>query len=135
MIPDDDAPVEDETGLYHRIPHSRDQIVPDQNRGCMRLSSAAFIGKEEMSVVIEDTLRAMGRNPADILQNYPGQYLVRLTAGFVREYDQIVRRSRTAEERAHGDVVGRKTKSVARRFAEAACWEIAPLDACPEDLC
>jgi hypothetical protein len=135
MIPDDDAPVEDDTGLYHRIPPSPDQIVPDENRGCMRLSSAAFIGKEEMSVVIEDTLRAMGREPVDILANYPGQYLVRLTAGFVRRYDQIVRRSRTDEEPAHGDVIGRKTKSVARKFAEAACWEIEPPGACPDDIC
>jgi len=131
----DDAPVEDETGLYHRIPQSPDQIVPDQNRGCMRLSSAAFIGKEEMSVVIEDTLRAMGREPGDILKNFPGQYLVRLAAGFVRRYDQTVQRSPTIEEPAHGDVIGRKPKSVARKFAEAACWEIEPPGACPEDRC
>jgi hypothetical protein len=119
MSPEDDRSIADETGLYHRIPPSPDQIVPDRNRGCFRLSSAAFIGKHEMSVVLEDTLRAGGRDPSDVIANYPGQYVVALTAGFVRGHQQIVVRTEQDDEPAHGDVIGQKTRAVARAFAQA----------------
>jgi hypothetical protein len=131
----DDPSVADETHLYHRIPPSRDQIVPDENRGCLRLSSGAFVGKTEMSVVLDDTLRADGRDPSDALANYPGQYLVRFTAAFVRSRNQVVVRSPRADEPAHGDVIGKKTRGVARALAETSCWIVAPEGACEQDYC
>jgi hypothetical protein len=135
MTPDDDASVSDECGLYRRILPLPNQVVPDENRGCYRVSSAAFLKKQEMSVVLEDRLRADGREPSDALRNYPDQYLVLLKAGFVRAHGQIVVRSARSDEPAHGDVIGEKPRSIARAFAAAACWIVAPPEACVEDMC
>lgn len=135
MTPDDDPSITDDTELYRRVRPLPDQIVPDENRGCVRVTSAAFIGQTEMSVVLEDTLRAEGREPPDALRDYPGDFLVALKAGFVREKGQGVVRTPRPEEPAHGDVLGKKTRGTARAFAEAACWIVAPPDACAEDAC
>jgi hypothetical protein len=135
MTPDDDASVPDECGLYRRILPSPDQVVPDENRGCYRVSSAPFLKKREMSVVLEDRLRADGREPSDALRNHPGQYLIRLGAGFVRAHGQIVVRNPQPDEPAHGDVIGEKPRRIARAFAAAACWVVAPPEACAEDMC
>jgi hypothetical protein len=135
MTPEDDLTIEPETSLYHRVPDNEDHIVDDQNRGCRRLSSAAFIGKYEMSVVLGDRLAELDREPADALGDYPGQFLARFSAVMVRELDQIVVRSPLDIEPAHGDVIGKKTRSVARALARQACWIVAPPSACAEDMC
>lgn len=57
----DDDFIADDLPLYRRIPDV--WIVEDKNRGCMRISSGAF-GGAEMSIVLDDTLRASGRSPA-----------------------------------------------------------------------
>lgn len=125
----DDASIGAETELYRRIVPQ--WVVPDHTRGCLRLSSAAFT-HEERSIVLEDTLRDSGREPRDALGAYPGEYLASLTAGFVRQHEQIVIRSPTDDEPAHGEVIGSKPKSRRRILAEATRWIVAPDGACPD---
>jgi hypothetical protein len=121
-------PIDDELELYRRVTVP-DWLVPDENRDCTRLSSAAF-SADPMSVVIDDTLRASGREPVDILDRYPSDYLVALTVGLVREHEQQVIRSPIPDEPAHADVVGKKTKGRRRAFATAATWIVGPDNPC-----
>lgn len=131
MTVEDDLSIAAETELYRRI--REHWLVPDQNRGCRRISSAAF-SHESLSVVVQDRLVADGRTTGSVLEHYPGEYLAALTAGFVREHEQKVVRTPRLEpppEPAHGDVVGKKNKPRQRLFASRAAWAIGPQDACP----
>lgn len=114
--------------LYRRI-IVPEWLVPDENRNCTRVSSAAF-SPVEMSVAIEDTVRAENREPRDVLASYPEDFLVALTVGLVEQHEQEVVRSPTADEPAHADVVGKKTRGRRRAFAAAAKWIVGPEDGC-----
>ncbi len=124
------ASVQDGTLLYRRI--RRDWVVWDDSRGCWRPSRIAF-QNVEMSVALGDTLEAMGREPEDVLVASPGEYLVALTAGFVRTHQQQVVRDPVDDEPAHGLVVGEKDHPASRRkkFAQEAAWVKAPTEEAP----
>lgn len=81
-----------------------------------------------MSVVIEDTLQALGCEPASVLEGFEGYGLAALTAGFVRTEEQDVRRSPKDDEQAHGDVIGTKSNARRKRFAAFAAedWIVQP---------
>lgn len=123
MPPTDDSSVAGDTKLHRGVASLH--VVPDDNQDRLRPSSAAF-NHYEMSIVLDDTLAASGRSPADALAGLPHDFLASLRAGLVREHGQIVVRSETEEEPAHGDVIGRKAKAVQRAFARAAEWEVPP---------
>jgi hypothetical protein len=128
-----DSPVAPEAELYRRIPPTLNQgLVYDTNRDCVRLSSAIF-NTERMSVVIEDTLRDDGREPLDVLREYPDDFLVAITAGLVVEHGQEIERAPEAEEPAHAEVVGKMNKKKARAFCRAAKWIKEPENLCPEN--
>lgn len=75
-----------------------------------------------MSVSIESVLSQVGLGPDDVLRNHEGFGLVALTVGLVREHGQGVVRRPLAEDLAHAEVVGSKTRSVRRTFAKEAVW-------------
>ena len=125
MPPTDDPSVADGTKLHRGV--AREHVVSDQNQHRLRPSSAAF-DHYEMSIVLDDTLAASGRAPADALERLPQEFLASLRAGLARERDQIVVRSENESEPAHGDVIGHKTKAIKRAFARSAEWEIPPPD-------
>lgn len=127
-----DPTIRAETNVYRRI--RRAEVVWDDSRKRWRPSSVAF-QHFELSVALEDTLREAARVPADalpvLMAEYP--YLVALTAGFVRQHDQLVVRDPDDDEPAHGLVVGDKMHPGRRRkdFASAAAWEVEPLEGAP----
>jgi hypothetical protein len=123
MPPTDDPSIADETKLHRGV--ASQHVVPDQNQDRLRPSSAAF-NHEEMSVVLDDRLAASGRTPREALDGLPQEFLASLRCGFVRQHAQIVVRSPTETEPAHGDVIGRKTKPIKRAFARTAEWEVPP---------
>lgn len=128
-----DSPVAPKTELYRRIPPTANQgLVYDDNRDCVRLSSAIF-NTERMSVVIEDTLRSDGREPLDVLNDYPEDFLVAITAELAVKHGQTVERAPEDDEPAHAEVVGKMNKKKARAFCRAAKWIKAPDALCPED--
>jgi hypothetical protein len=127
-----DAPVPPETELYRRIPPILDQaLVYDQNQDCVRLSSAIFNTKR-MSVVIEDALRADGREPLDVLERYPDDFLVAIKAALAMDNGQTIERAPEDDEPAHAEVVGKMNKKKARKFCKAVKWIKKPENLCPE---
>jgi hypothetical protein len=128
-----DSPVAPETELYRRIPPVLDiALVRDENRQCVRLSSSIF-NTERMSVVVEDTLKAEGRDPLDVLRNHPEDFLVSITAGLAMEHGQTIERCPEEDEPAHAEVVGKMTKGKARAFSRAVKWVKKPENLCSED--
>lgn len=100
-----------------------DWIVPG-NHGRMRIASAAF-KNEEMSVLIESVLRAGGRTEQNALDACPGDSLCSITAGLARELGQgVVHEADPPNDPAHGLVIGKKSKTIANRFAREAVWVI-----------
>ncbi|MGH2968400.1 MAG: hypothetical protein ACRDK0_04955 [Solirubrobacteraceae bacterium] len=122
-----DAPVEPDVALYRLIPADQCEAVD----GEWRFQSAAFdntSGTNEMSVVVGDTLEALGRVPGDLPD---GTFLAGgaerwgvavIAAGVVIKEEQEVRRTPNDIEPAHGDVVGVKGTKRRRRFKRSAVW-------------
>ena len=122
---DNDPTIPDCERLFRRI-HPQ-QLVPDERTpGKLRVSSGAF-RDEELSIVIEATLLAGGRQPPDLLRTYSEYALVAITAGKARAYGQNVARDPEPDEPAHGVVFGKKRKCAAG-LAESAEW-VAPATA------
>ncbi len=116
MIPND-APVPEDMSLYRRLHPS--EIVWDDNDGCLRPTSGAFEDRE-MSIHLDDVLKDEGREPVSVLEGKPTHSLVSLTAGFVQNEEQEVRRTPKPEDASHGEVCGNKPKGRRRKFARAA---------------
>jgi hypothetical protein len=130
MTPDDDPTIADATLLYRRVHPT--YIVHDDDGDCERVSSGAFKERsKEMSVHLGDVLEASGREPAEIVEDLP-HFLISLTAERVRAYCQVVVRSPTPSDDSHGDVIGSKSKTTRKGFAEAARWVVAPDNACAD---
>lgn len=128
-----DRPVPPKTRLFRRVaPRLEDGYVLDEDGDCLRISSAAFLGKE-MSVFLGDTLEEEGREPLDALRQEPGFFLVAMTAADAVAAEQKVVRSPLDNEPAHGDVVGKKTRGRRRALARAAIWIKAPDGLCPDE--
>lgn len=128
---DRDTPVPPTTLLYRRVPPRIDSgYVRDKNKDCLRLSSAVFFG-EEMSVVLGDKLAEEGRSSREVLTEEPDFFLVAITAADAEEQEQRVKRTPLEKEPAHGDVIGKKPKRVARALRDRAEWVVAPEGLCP----
>jgi hypothetical protein len=113
----DDPSIADSTELWRRIHPS--QIVFDGTLGRKRPSSASYKGVE-LSVVVSDS----GRTPAEVLLKFPSHSLASILAGLARSKSQRLVRQPTADEPAHGLIVGQKPKSVLDDFAKNARWLI-----------
>ena len=118
----DDRSIPDDERLLRRIPKSWYRL---DDTGRVRISSAAF-KHYEMSVYLASVVTQTGRKSKDLLSNYPNYGLASVTAAVVRELDQIVLRDSTRKEPAHALVVGKKTRSVARRIRNKCEWIIKP---------
>jgi hypothetical protein len=115
-----DPNIPDEERLFRRI--KLVQIVKADDGGT-RVSSAAF-SNPELSVTLEGTMRAAGREPEDSLKDNPNDLLMSITAGLCRLHRQVVGPDPLPEEPAHGYVFGKKTKSIQRELRDAAGWVV-----------
>lgn len=126
----DDPTVDDDVLLLRRIPVNPACVVRDENLGCYRPSSAAFENHSNgtpMSVVLSDTLDALGREHESALGEYVENFsLASFKASTARACDQGISREPTDEEPAHGEVFGEKPKSVRRKIAKSAEWIVPP---------
>lgn len=124
----DDLTVADECHLFRRIPGN--QIKPTNDGGYQPISGAfnnSSGPERSMSVSLGDTMEAYDRTPGDLVAPYPDTYVASITARLARDEEQVLRRSPTGEDVAHGDVIGDKnSKSRRRRFAKAAEWAVPP---------
>lgn len=117
-----------ETLLYRRVSPF---MLIRASGGCLRVKSALFKQTPSLSVVIADTLCALGRTPASILDGYSDQALISLPASAAFEQNLAVERSENDHEPAHADVVGHRTGGMARALLDASEWVVSPTDACP----
>ena len=124
----DDITVLDSAELWRRI--IPDWVVPDDNRGCKRVSSAAFSDSPDgspLSMLLAETVFSTGRTAQDVLSRFPECSLAALQAGDVRAQRQVVSHTPIVEdEPAHVFVAGSKTRAVRRALARAARWVIGP---------
>jgi hypothetical protein len=125
-VPEQEA-VAPETLLYRRVSPKMLQAHGD----CLRVTSALFKQKPALSVVIEDTLRALGREPVSILDRYSDQTLIALPASAAFAHDLSVERTPDEDEPAHADVVGNRSGGIARSLLRASEWVVAPSGGCP----
>ena len=123
--PGDDATVCDSDPLWRRI--HPDQVLFDRNLGSWRPSSAAFNDHPNgtpMSVVLGNDVLKASRSPEALLNDHAGYSLASVTAGLARSCEQIVYRAPVADEPAHAEVKGVKSKTVRKRFAKEAAWVV-----------
>lgn len=104
--------------------------MPDQNRGGVRPSSAAFEDDPDgnpMSVFVERLVRSGQASEAQVMAGHEGFALASIMAGLARKNGQGVALEETSVP-GHAVVFGRKTKSVSRSFAQSALWVIPPAE-------
>jgi hypothetical protein len=116
---DDDGSIGDDAGLLRRI--HPDQVVPDQNRGGRRPSSAAF-KPPELSVDAEPVLAEDGLDWTFSLDGYEGWSLVRFLAGSARQQGLPVVHDPCPDNRAHTLVRGKKTQGIANFLVRESDW-------------
>lgn len=88
--------------------------------------SSAMYGPVEMSVVLESKMDP-GRDLASALGEFTDHFLAATTTEQARcEEEQAIAHTPTADEPAHGDVCGKKSKTRRGRFAKKAEWAIGP---------
>ncbi|HMQ14583.1 MAG TPA: hypothetical protein PKC49_01295 [Phycisphaerae bacterium] len=120
----DDLTIADDAALW-RLIHPTWAVV-DENRGGLRVSSAAFENSPDgspTSILIAEAVFTTRRGPEDVV--HEGYGLASLTAGQARQCGQAVARDPLPNEPAHGLLVGPKTKSIRKRLAAAAAWVIS----------
>lgn len=123
----DDPSIEDGDALWRRIPPWHQ--VPDENRGGVRPSSAAFEDHPSgtpMSIHVASDAVAQGYEPKDVLRGHDGFALAAFTARAAREVGQRVAREPLPDEIAHGVVFGKKTRGVRRQLGRASEWVVEP---------
>lgn len=133
-LPADDAPVGDSTPIYRLVPIEQCEVLD----GAWMFRSGAFDNsseegyENEMSVVLGDTLQCLERDPRDLPRhayaNTPERWGVAvLEAGCIGAVnEQTIHRTPTPQERAHGDVVGKKNTKRRRRLKACATWVVPP---------
>jgi len=124
---EDDATIGGDAELWRRIPP--EHVVPDNNQGGRRISSAAFCNHPNgtpMSVVLGQMVLEADRDADSVIAGHNNYCLASITAGLARELQQGITRSPLSEEPAHAEVFGNKSRSVRRRFAKEATWVIGP---------
>lgn len=126
----DDVSVDNGTLLFRRIlVQPKVWIIWDEIRNAWRPTSAAFdndrYGKPT-SVVLEDTLRAAGREVHEALAGHSDMALAAVSAGDVRAHGLGVVRDPTPEEPAHGLITGKKTRKVRQDLAISSKWILEP---------
>lgn len=123
----DDPGIADDVALLRRVPPRH--FVRDDNEGCYRPSSAAFVDDADghpMSVYRTDVIEAEGEEPERVMADHAGFGLVAIAAGTMREKEQAVHPDPLPEETSHTLVCGPKTRGTRRFFARRAVWVVPP---------
>ena len=115
----DDGSVSDDSGLLRRI--RPDQVIDDKNRGVRRPSSAAF-KDPRLSVDAEPILHEDRLDWTFSLEGYDGYSLARFIARVAREKQLAVIHKPLDHNRAHVEVVGKKTQSIANYLRDNSQW-------------
>jgi hypothetical protein len=128
--PEDDESVAQDCRLFRRITVHHVKPAPDRPGG-VRITSAAFQGSSDGSgvfVSIEDRMVELGLTPPDLIPKHPGtRGLAFINAATARQHGKGIVREPTDDDPSHGNLTGPDTKSIQRRLAAAAEWEIGPL--------
>ena len=106
-------------------------IIWDTNEHRYRPTTGLFRKRERVSIYLADQLAEASREPVSVLAVYPGHSLAVSIARKMREECQEVVRSPTADEPAHGDIVGKKSSACADRISLATGWPFLDRDAIP----
>ena len=128
-LPAADAPVADNVALFRLVPTDQCAAVD----GEWEFQSAAFDNNDgdDMSVVLGDTLALLERVPEDlparIFQDPARWGVAVVVTQYVRDEEgQLVLRTPTEMEPAHGDVRGAKNPKRRKRLKKHAEWVIRP---------
>ena len=129
----DDPTIRDNFRLLRRIPAEFNRyIVWNHNVGEWRISSMAFADHPSgspMSVQIKEVLAEYGLGVESVLVGHEQGYAVAyFCAGEARELGQAIERDPIDGDPAHAHVVGKKTKSIKKKFSRLARWEIPPAE-------
>lgn len=128
-MPEDDPTIFDSDVLLRRVPIKPQQIVKDENLGRYRPSSAAFNDHPNgsaMSVNIRSGVFTSQRREKDVLPLDPPMALAGIRVSTVRGAGLGTVRAPVADQIAHGEVIGDKTKPVRRALATEAFWVVLP---------
>jgi hypothetical protein len=123
----DDPTIAPSAQLWRRLHPS--WVVPDENAGQPRISSAAFDDSRDgspLSVLIADVVADSGRLIHDVLAPFPGYGIAAMTAADARAARQGVARTPEPDEPAHGSVFGPKTGATKKAMARAARLLVRP---------
>jgi hypothetical protein len=116
-------PIPDDCNLLRRI--NPVHIVPDANTGRRRLSSGAFRDRQ-MSVDAECLLAADGLDWRFTMNGHGNCFLVRFTAGFARQQQQLVEHKPLVDNPYHTEITGRKSAPICNAFRDVVTWVVAP---------
>jgi hypothetical protein len=109
----------DEAPLLRRVHPA--QIVTDRITGQLRVSTAAFTDPA-MPVDAEPILIEDGLSWRFSLREHPGHSLVSFAAIIARQMDQAVEHKPKPENRAHTEVIGKKTGAVKEHLRTTCVW-------------
>lgn len=79
-----------------------------------------------MSVAIDDTLKEQGLTPDAVLMGHEDFSLAAFFARSAREKGLRIIRKPLPSDLAHGEVVGKKTKSVRNHLMRSSHWYVEP---------
>src|SRR5437763_1371472 len=88
----DDPSISDDGEIWRRVPPWH--VIFDVNSGTVRPKSDAFADDEEgaMSAVLDEAVRAAGRQPDSVLGSFDGFALVGVSVRALRREGQTIRR-------------------------------------------
>ena len=126
MAHKDDETIRSDERLLRRIHPT--QVIPDENLGRRRPTSAAF-HDFELSVEIASSLEARSLPLTHSLAGHPGFFLASITAKIARDHAQLVCRDPIPGNASHALIVGKKSHRIQKSLAVAAEWIAFPPDA------
>jgi hypothetical protein len=133
-VPADDDPVPEDVLLHRLIPplwwKPIDGVWEPSSGGFDNSSGAG----QDMSVVLGDTLAAMGRTAESLVEGRPDWGVASLPARAALAEGQTIRRTPTPEEPAHGDVIGPKSGKRRGRLKKAVVSLITPATPVPAPI-
>jgi hypothetical protein len=115
----DIEPISNEDNLYRRIHPS--QVIDDKNLGARRPSSGAFTDAN-LSTDSETLLAKFELDANFCLKDFPSYSLARFSVQFARTNGMTVTHTPEADNPAHTEVTGKKSKALQRQFAAVSVW-------------
>jgi hypothetical protein len=120
--------------LYRRVPPTVDlYLVWDDDRQCLRLSTAAFKDRDdEASVDVGDCLQDYELDPESTLGAFKdkGFGLVQITTSQASAVGAQVRRDPKPDNPCHGLILGKLRRAAREELCFAARWVVQPPGTC-----